>query len=108
MATSISNPFRLTVRAAAEPAVQIASTVGGANLPFSFGIGFPKGQITSQEIALSLPSAQAVVKRRWNDGSIKHAVVSGAATLSAGAHSLKVEYFEFGHDAQIYVWWEKR
>jgi hypothetical protein len=29
-------------------------------------------------------------------------------TLTAGAHALKVEYFEFAHDAQIYVWWEKR
>jgi len=29
-------------------------------------------------------------------------------TLSAGAHAVKVEYFEFGHTAQIYVWWEKK
>lgn len=29
-------------------------------------------------------------------------------TLTAGVHSLKVEYFEFGHTAQIYVWWEKK
>ncbi|MGH2591890.1 MAG: PA14 domain-containing protein [Anaerolineae bacterium] len=28
--------------------------------------------------------------------------------LTAGVHSLTVEYFEFGHDAQIYVWWERR
>jgi LysM repeat protein len=28
--------------------------------------------------------------------------------VSAGTHTIKVEYFEFGHDAQIYVWWEKR
>ena len=29
-------------------------------------------------------------------------------TLSAGVHALRVDYFEFGHEAQIYVWWEKR
>lgn len=32
----------------------------------------------------------------------------GDVTLTAGAHNVKVEYFEFGHTAQIYVWWEKR
>ncbi len=32
----------------------------------------------------------------------------GDATLSAGTHAVKVEYFEFGHTAQIYVWWEKK
>jgi len=34
--------------------------------------------------------------------------LSGDATLSAGTHAVTVEYFEFGHTAQIYVWWEKR
>lgn len=34
--------------------------------------------------------------------------ISADVTLTAGTHSLKVEYFEFGHDAQIYAWWEKR
>jgi len=28
--------------------------------------------------------------------------------MTAGAHAVKVEYFEFGHTAQIYVWWEKK
>jgi LysM repeat protein len=28
--------------------------------------------------------------------------------MTAGVHSMKVEYFEFGHEAQIYVWWEKQ
>jgi len=32
----------------------------------------------------------------------------GDVTLSAGSHSVTVEYFEFGHTAQIYVWWEKK
>jgi len=34
--------------------------------------------------------------------------LSADVALSAGVHALKVEYFEFGHDAQIYVWWEKK
>ena len=28
-------------------------------------------------------------------------------SVTAGKHDLVVEYFEIGHDAQIYVWWEK-
>jgi len=28
--------------------------------------------------------------------------------VSAGPHALKVEYFEFGHEAQIFFWWEKK
>ncbi len=32
----------------------------------------------------------------------------GDVTLTAGVHALRVDYFEFGHNAQIYVWWEKR
>ena len=27
--------------------------------------------------------------------------------LSAGNHAIKVEYYEFGYDAKIKVWWEK-
>lgn len=34
--------------------------------------------------------------------------IFGDVTLTAGAHNVRVEYFEFGHTAQIYVWWEKR
>lgn len=26
----------------------------------------------------------------------------------AGSYTVRVEYFEFGHDAQIFVWWEQR
>ena len=34
--------------------------------------------------------------------------VFGDATLTAGTHVVRVDYFEFAHDAQIYVWWEKK
>ncbi len=32
----------------------------------------------------------------------------GTASLSAGPHTVKVEYYEFGRDARITVWWEKK
>ncbi|HLF28503.1 MAG TPA: PA14 domain-containing protein [Anaerolineae bacterium] len=34
--------------------------------------------------------------------------IFGDITLAAGTHTVRVEYFEFAHDAQIYVWWERR
>lgn len=32
----------------------------------------------------------------------------GTFNLSAGAHNMTVEYYQFGHDAQLYVWWTKQ
>jgi len=32
----------------------------------------------------------------------------GTANLNAGPHTVTVEYFEFGHDALIAVWWNKK
>jgi len=32
----------------------------------------------------------------------------GTANLAAGPHTVTVEYFEFGHDAMLAVWWNKK
>ena len=59
-------------------------------LPFSFGIGFKKGDVPGT-FALDTPDAQVEVKRRWPDGSAKHAIVTGTTTFTAGvAKRLKV------------------
>ncbi|MBN1890679.1 MAG: LysM peptidoglycan-binding domain-containing protein [Thermoflexales bacterium] len=46
-----------------------------------------------------------VVINEWHDADgVKQL---GYATLAAGVHRVKVEYYEHGHDAMISVWWEK-
>ena len=54
--------------------------------PFSLGFAFKKGDIPtgSYAVAASLPQSQVRVKNRWPDGSVKFAIVSGRATLTAG------------------------
>ena len=46
-----------------------------------------------------------VVVNEWTN----HAgtTVLGTVNLTAGVHTVKVEYYEFGHDAKIVVWWTK-
>ncbi|GMV31375.1 MAG: hypothetical protein AMXMBFR59_35000 [Rhodanobacteraceae bacterium] len=48
------------------------------------GHGFRKGDVPSgSELRLSEPNGRVVVKRRWNDGSVKHAVIVGRTDLTA-------------------------
>ena len=48
------------------------------------GHGFRKGDVPSgTELRLSEVNGRVVVKRRWNDGSVKHAVVVGRTDLTA-------------------------
>ena len=61
----------------------LSSSSGGTKLPFTVGLVFKKSDVPS-DFALDLPAAQVEVKRRWNDGSVKHAVVSGHVDLAAG------------------------
>jgi hypothetical protein len=49
--------------------------------PFTIGIGFRKGDAT--DVQIELPYQQVDIKRRWGDGSIKHAIISGRASLTA-------------------------
>lgn len=50
--------------------------------PFSVGVGIAKGDAPNT-LVTDLATAQVVVKARWNDGSVKHAIVSGQAILPA-------------------------
>jgi parallel beta-helix repeat protein len=60
---------------------QISSTASGT-LPFTVGLIFKKGDIPNFPI-LDIAEYQVVVKRRWNDGSVKHAIASGQTALTA-------------------------
>lgn len=53
--------------------------------PFTIGLIFKKGAVPTGTPSLGgVLGSQVVVKRRWNDGSVKHAVASGRATMAAG------------------------
>lgn len=64
---------------------QLSSVTGGTNLPFTMGYAFKKGQIPSGTYLVgSIAELQVTPKNNWPDGSLKFAIVSGRATLSAG------------------------
>lgn len=63
---------------------QLTSATVTGTLPFSVGIAFKKGDVPDY-IATTATTWQAVVKRRWNDNSVKHAVVSGTSIQTSGA-----------------------
>ena len=65
-------------------------------LPFTIGLGFGRGDVPLA-FTVDLPNAQVDVKRRWNDGSVKHAIVSGHAVMTAG-QPLKVHVTDGQHD----------
>jgi hypothetical protein len=50
--------------------------------PFTTGLVFKKGDIKGFP-KLTIPDQQVIIKRRWNDGSVKHAIASGHISLSA-------------------------
>lgn len=56
-------------------------------LPFTIGLGFGRGDIPAG-FSLDLLDAQVDVKRRWIDGSVKHAIVSGFVTMKANEPSV--------------------
>src|SRR5262252_249814 len=88
MAKTASNPFTVQIRAAPPPltaSFQLTSVGGGTALPYTIGYAFQKGTFAgSTALTVDQGTAQIMVKRLWNDGSIKHAVVSGHVTLSGG------------------------
>ncbi|MFU8858239.1 MAG: hypothetical protein ACNA8S_14695 [Deferrisomatales bacterium] len=59
---------------------QLVSSAHGAN-PFTAGIAFKKGD--TFQPTLDIANYQLVVKRTWNDGSVKHAIVSGRVETTA-------------------------
>ncbi len=60
---------------------QLTSPLSGIS-PFTVGLGFKDGDVPTGA-SLSIPNSQVVVERTWSDGSVKHAIASGFATLTA-------------------------
>lgn len=72
----VANPSN----AAPRVKVELTSTIGGRNLPFTFGQVFAKGHIPrASDIVANGARIQAVVRNRWDDGSVRFAVISGHA-----------------------------
>jgi hypothetical protein len=95
MAKTASNAF--TVRIAPPPppltaSFQLTSVVGGADLPYTIGYVFAKGTFPAgTALAVNQGTAQIVVKRQWNDGSIKHVIVSGHVSIPAAGGSQAIQ-----------------
>jgi len=70
------------VMGATVTSVALTSPISQVAAPFTFGIALRKGDVPGQP-ALDVPDQQVIVTRRWNDGSVKHAIASGRITLAA-------------------------
>ena len=87
-AGNISNPsnaITVTTLSASEEQItsfQLTSQISG-DLPFTVGLGFRKGDISGVPV-LDIPDSQVIVKKRWRDNSVKHAIASGHVVLAAG------------------------
>ena len=65
-------------------ALELTSSSGGSNLPFTVGEGFQQGDVPSgSSVVGNMGTLQVIPKNRWPDGSLKYAIVSGRVTLSA-------------------------
>lgn len=83
MAVSITAP--MPQPGAGFATFQLTSAVTGSGQPFSLGYAFRKGDVPAgTRVIGSIPDLQVVKKNTWPDGSLKFAVISGRANLSAG------------------------
>jgi hypothetical protein len=71
---------------------ELTSAIGGANLPFSLGYAFRKGDVPAgKQVVGDIPELQVSGKNWWPDGSLKFATISGRADLTAKtAHKIKL------------------
>ena len=66
------------------PTFGVLSTVGGTNLPFTYGHVFKEGDVPSgQYVNSDLTDWQCVPTTYWPDGSVRHAIISGRATCTS-------------------------
>jgi hypothetical protein len=66
----------------------VSTAATPATLPFVMGIALKKSDATS--IATDLTNYQVTIKRIWNDGSIKHAIIAGRKSLSSSPSTVTV------------------
>jgi len=64
--------------------IGLTSAVGGSNLPFALGHVFAEGDVPAGSYvdAAELTDWQAVPTTYWPDGSLRHAIIAGLATLT--------------------------
>lgn len=62
--------------------LRLTSTTTQAAAPFVVGVGLKRGDATAINLP-ALANHRVTVKRRWSDGSIKHAIINGRAPLVA-------------------------
>lgn len=68
---------------------ELTSAVGGSNLPFTVGQAFRQGDVPSGSgVVGNIASLQVIPKNAWPDGSLKFAIVSGRANLTASVPGL--------------------
>ena len=95
MAQASSSPFTVQIAAAPPPltaSFQLTSAVGGADLPYTIGYAFQKGAFPlGTSPVVDQGTAQIVVKRSWNDGSVKHVVISGHVTIANAGGSQAIQ-----------------
>lgn len=87
MAEHSSNPFaiRILPRTAFGASFQLTSASGGADLPFSLGQAFRKGDVPAgSSVVGNGAQLQVAPKNYWPDGSLKFAIISGRVTLKPG------------------------
>jgi len=87
MAKTTSNAFTVRITPPPPPltaSFQVTSAIGGTDLPYTIGYAFAKAAFpAATTLSVDQGTAQIVVKRQWNDGSIKHVVVSGHVSIAA-------------------------
>jgi chitodextrinase len=59
------------------------TSAGSGTLPFTVGLGFRRGDISGVPV-LGISDSQVIVKTRWSDNSVKHAIASGQISLTGG------------------------
>lgn len=79
--TIFEESYILRVAPSGVTSFQLTSTANGT-LPFTIGLPFKKGDVVGTPV-LDIPDHQIIVKRTWNDGSVKHAIASGHTSLTA-------------------------
>ena len=63
----------------------LGSSAGGSSIPFALGQVFRKGDVPSgQALILNVDHFQVTPISRWDDGSVKHALIAGKVDLEAG------------------------
>ena len=90
-----SNVFTVQIVAAPPPltaSFQLTSAVGGTSLPYTVGYAFPKATFAGgTALTVDQGTAQILVKRSWNDGSIKHVVVSGHVNITGAGGTQAIQ-----------------